>query len=150
MILDESKLLKIFCDCDDFCNLFEQWIERRCLGSERKPTRVPGLSLSECMCLMIVYHHSGLKCFQYYYQQIVAKEMKHDFPKAPAYERFVQLIPRTTLALFLFVNTFRIGHDSGIYFADSKKMPVCNNLRIHSNRVFKGVAQRSKSSTGWF
>src|SRR5271155_475103 len=33
---------------------------------------------------------------------------------------------------------------------DSKKMPVCNNLRIHSNRVFKGVAQRSKSSTGWF
>jgi hypothetical protein len=150
MILDESKLIRIFCDCDDFCKFFEQWMQIKRLGSDRKPTRVPALSLSECMCIMIVYHHSGLKCFQYYYHQVVAQGMKDYFPNAPCYERFVQLIPRTTLALFLFVNTMRIGEASQIYFADSKKMPVCDNLRIRSNKVFKGVAGRSKSSTGWF
>jgi len=81
---------------------------------------------------------------------MVGKEMKHWFPNIPCYERFVQFIPRSTIALFLFVNVFRIGREQGCYFADSKKMPVCNNLRIKSNKVFKGIASRSKSSTGWF
>lgn len=150
MIIAESKLIRIFCDCDDFCKFFEQWLQRVTIGEQRKLTRVPDLSLSECMCIMIVYHHSGLKCFQYYYQQMVANGMKEYFPKAPCYERFVSLIPRTVLALFLFVNTWRIGQATGINFADSKKMPVCDNLRIRRNKVFKGVAGRSKSSTGWF
>jgi len=153
MILRESKLIEIFCDCDDFCNFFKQWQERIMIDSgtkPRKPTRTTELSLSECMCIMIVYHQSGMKCFQYYYQEMVMKEMKGYFPKIPCYERFVQLIPRTTVALFMFVNLFRIGRTQECYFADSKKLPVCDNLRIRSNKVFKGIACRSKSSTGWF
>lgn len=151
MLLTDSKLIEIFCDCDDFYKQFDRWQTARCLAlPDRKPTRLPGLSMSESMCIMIMYHHSGLKCFQYYYQEVVLKSMRSYFPKAPCYERFVQLIPRTTLPLFMFVNLHRVGRMLGCYFADSKKMPVCNNLRIRSNKVFKGVAGRSKSSTGWF
>lgn len=153
MILTDTKLIEIFCDCDDFCIFFEQWQKSKMIDSEskqRKPTRTTGLSLSECMCIMIVYHHSGMKCFQYYYQEMVMKEMRGYFPKIPCYERFVQLIPRTSVALFMFVNLFRMGRALGCYFADSKKLPVCDNLRIRSNKVFKGIACRSKSSTGWF
>ncbi len=29
-------------------------------------------------------------------------------------------------------------------------MEVCHNRRIHSHKVFKGIAERGKSSTGWF
>ena len=29
-------------------------------------------------------------------------------------------------------------------------MVVCHNLRIKRHRVFKGLASRGKSSTGWF
>lgn len=29
-------------------------------------------------------------------------------------------------------------------------MPVCDNRRIHSNKVFASFAARGKSSTGWF
>ena len=119
-------------------------------NNSHPPTRVPGLALSECMCIMIAYHPSGMKCFQYYCQQIVLKQLKSYFPKAPCYERFVQLIPRTALALFMFVNVFRIGRKLECYFADSKKMPVCDNLLIKRNKVFDGIAGRSKSSTGWF
>lgn len=153
MIFSDSKLIQIFCDCDDFCKYFEQWQKSRMLpehGSVKQPTRTPGLSLSEIMCIMIVYHHSGMKCFEYYYHEMVEKEMKPWFPNIPCYERFVQLIPRATVALFMFVNVFRIGREQGCYFADSKKMPVCNNLRIKSDKVFKGIASRRKSSTGWF
>ncbi len=39
---------------------------------------------------------------------------------------------------------------TGIYYIDSKKVPVCDNLRISSHRVFKEYAGRGKSSTGWF
>ena len=35
-------------------------------------------------------------------------------------------------------------------YIDSKRLPVCHNRRIKSNRVFKGIAQHGKSSTGWF
>lgn len=39
---------------------------------------------------------------------------------------------------------------TGNYFIDSKKIPVCDNRRIHSNKVSLGFAGRGKSSTGWF
>jgi hypothetical protein len=141
MILTDTKLIEIFCDCHDFCIFFEQWQKSKMIASgslQREPTRTTGLSLSECMCIMILYHSSGMKCFQYYYQDLVMKEMKSYFPKAPTYERFVQLIPRTCIALFVFTNLFRMGRPIGCYFADSKKLPVCDNLRIKSNKVFKG------------
>lgn len=153
MIFSDTKLIQIFCDCDDFCKFFEQWQRSRMIaeqGAYRQPTRKPELSLSEVMCIMIVYHHSGMKCFQYYYRELVEKEMRPYFPDIPCYPRFVQLIPRAAIALMLFVNVYRTGQAQGCYFADSKKLPVCHNFRIKSNRVFKEIASRSKSSTGWF
>ena len=35
-------------------------------------------------------------------------------------------------------------------FVDSTKIVVCDNRRIHQHKVFKGLAKRGKSSTGWF
>jgi len=152
MIINETKLIQIFCDCDDFCKIVEKFPKPKLLAtSGSNPTRKPSITLSECMCIMIIYHHSGMKCFQYYYEEIVlGKKMKSYFPKVPSYNRFIELIPRTTMMLFLFVNLFRRGKSTGYYFADSKKLPVCDNLRIRSNKVFYGIAGRSKSSTGWF
>lgn len=151
MFINTTKLIKIFCDCHDFCKMFENYSTTKKIGNGKKnPTRTTGISISESMCIMIMYHHSGMKCFQYYYEDMVENQMKSYFPKAPSYGRFVELIPRTTIMLFLFVNLFRIGKAIGYYFADSKKLPVCDNLRINSNKVFRGIASRSKSSTGWF
>ena len=38
----------------------------------------------------------------------------------------------------------------GFAFVNSTKLPVCNNKRIHSNKVFKGLAWRGKDTIGWF
>jgi hypothetical protein len=37
-----------------------------------------------------------------------------------------------------------------IFFIDYFKLNVCHNVRISSHKVFKGLTQRGKTSTGWF
>lgn len=152
LYLDETKLIQIFCDCDDFYKNYEQFIVNTSLldGKSPKANRKPTLHTSEIMTLLILYHLTGIKCFQYYYTDVVQKHFQGYFPNIVSYTRFIELIPRSLLPLWLFVNTCRTGQETGFYFADSKKLPVCDNLRIKRNKVFKGIAGRSKSSTGWF
>ena len=93
----------------------------------------------------------GLKNFQYYYEYLVQKDLKSYFPKLPSYHRFIELIGRQTIKLYMFVKVLTfLSKQTGNYFIDSKKLPVCDNRRIHSNKVFAGFAKRGKSSTGWF
>jgi hypothetical protein len=156
-MLDESKknlLIQIFVEVDDFMLAYESYLRSKTLpGSDyhRRPGPSPSLSGSEIMTLLIFYHQSGYRCFQYYYENCVMSELRTFFPRVVSYHRFIELIPRMAVELYLFcqLNCLQ-AQRTGIYFADSKKLPVCDNRRINSNRVFKDVAQRGKSSTGWF
>ena len=42
------------------------------------------------------------------------------------------------------------GAQTDRYYIDSTKHEVCDNLRIRSHKVFKGIPKRGKTSTGWF
>ena len=42
------------------------------------------------------------------------------------------------------------GKCTGTSFVDSTTIDVCNSHRIQQHKVFKNIAQRGKSSTGWF
>jgi Transposase DDE domain len=44
----------------------------------------------------------------------------------------------------------RFGRYTGISFIDSTPIKVCHNMRINSNKVFRDLAKRGKTSTGWF
>lgn len=149
-LINEKKLIEIFISCDDFDKIYEIWLKSHTIGM-RTITRKPDLSDSEIMTIIIYYHWSGYKNFQYYYGQLVEKTLVGYFPKIPTYHRFVELISRQTIKLFVFLKmlTF-LSKRTGFYFIDSKKLPVCDNRRIHSNKVFEGFAKRGKSSTGWF
>ncbi len=146
-----SKLIEIFCSCDDFCIALKE-MQRKQLpeSSANKLTRHPELTESEMMSIVIFYHLSGFKCFEYYYRQLLLGPLHTYFPKAVSYERFVALMPRCIPLLCLYVWLWRCGRQTGLYYADSKKLPVCDNRRIHQNKVFDGWAERGKSSTGWF
>jgi hypothetical protein len=37
-----------------------------------------------------------------------------------------------------------------VSFVDSTPLKVCHNARIHSHKVFEGIARRGKTSVGWF
>ena len=55
--------------------------------------------------------------------------------------------------LLLFLKLALMGECTGITFIDSTRIPVCENKREYSNRVFKGYAHKGKKYDGmvlWF
>lgn len=147
----EEKLIHIFVTVDDFVNVFEQWAAARTLTPIGQSTRQTELTTSELITLVVYYHHSGYKNFQYYYQRLVLATMKPYFPRLVSYQRLIDLLPRLVVVLHVLTKYLcLLNKRTGCYFADSKKLPVCDNKRIHTHQVFKHIAGRGKSSTGWF
>lgn len=66
-----------------------------------------------------------------------------------SYNRFVELQGKATIFLAAFLQ-MKMGECSGISFVDATKIKVCHNLRIKQNKVFKEIASRGHTSTGWF
>lgn len=144
----ENKLIEIFVQTDDFCQELEQWLRNQ---GKYKPVYRGRMAMSEMMAILIFYHHSGYKCFQYYYEEMIRFDIASDFPQAVSYKHFLSLIPRCLNHLFMFRKWQSSQIQKGdAFYIDSKRLPVCHNRRIKSNRVFKNIAQHGKSSTGWF
>lgn len=154
MIINETKLIEIFIEVDDFCKSFAIWEEKRGIGTTiKKPVRGVKSKFhpSESMAILILYHLSGYKCFEYFYSEEVLKSLKSYFPYAVCYERFVARIPETGKLMFLF-SQYKAAQSerTGIYFVDSKRIEVCHVKREKQNCVFKNIATKGKSSMGWF
>jgi len=146
----EIKLIELFVEVDDLHKAFLEY--KKTIGhSPLKCTRQTQLVGSEVCTILVAYHYSGYKCFEYYYREMILKRHADCFPGAPTYERFVGLIPRAADLIYLWL-LYSAGRSkrTGLYFIDSKKLQVCHLKREHSNRVFKEVAAKGKTSTGWF
>lgn len=146
-----APMVEIFCDIDDFCKRHEENNQSKLLphAEIKKRDRKPQLSLSEIMTLLIFFHLSHYRTFKDFYMSCVLEDLSAYFPKAVSYERFVALIPRVLEPLTAYVLS-KTGSQTGLYYMDSTKLVVCHNRRIHSHKVFQGIAQRGHSSTGYF
>src|SRR5687768_1371497 len=67
----------------------------------------------------------------------------------PCYEHFVALQKSAFVPLVFFLVS-HLGSKTGLYYIDSTALPVCDNHRISRHKVFAGLAQRGKTSMGWF
>lgn len=143
-------ILPLFCDIDDFCQLFEPLWKKRLLSSGgRRRDRAGYLCLSEVMTIIVMFHSSSYRNFKAYYTQQVMKHYLGAFPRLISYQRFVELMPQALVPLCGYLQT-RKGECSGISFVDSTPLKVCHNRRIHSHKVFAGCARRGKTSADWF
>lgn len=143
-------LTEIFCAIDDFCKQFEQEQAKYLLSNPSRKRQKPcQMALSEVMTIIVMFHYSHYRTFKDFYLHSILTHHKQDFPKALSYNRFVELMPTTFMPFYVFISALT-GEKTGRYFIDASKLPVCHNLRIYRNKVFKGVAKRGKTSTGWF
>lgn len=154
---DISLLISIFCDADDFCKEFElEWkkvlIENQdkgLIGDKKRRNRKTALSLSEAITIVIMFHKTRHRTFKDYYERYVLAFLKPYFPKIISYSRFINLMKTCLFPLFVFSQGC-LGECTGISFVDSTILTVCHARRINSHRVFKKMAKRGKTSTGWF
>ena len=145
-----SALTHIFCHIDDFCKDFEPRYNKVLLQrGERKRTRETNLALSEIMTILVHFHRTSYRTFKAYYTEHVMKHLRGHFPRLVSYNRFVELMPRALVPLACYLHSRR-GRSTDIAFVDSTPLSVCRNQRIKQHRVFKGIAQRGKTSMGWF
>jgi hypothetical protein len=129
---------------------FPQW-ESLQLSEGKTWDRGPecGLSESEIMTIVVLYHGSRYRYFKNFYNGVVLAFLKPAFPGLPSYERFIAIKPRILVPLTMFFAS-RSGKKTGLYYVDSTALPVCHNKRIARHRVFEGLAARGKTSMGWF
>jgi hypothetical protein len=144
------SLLELFCSVDDFCQEYAMSEPGKQLGSGKARRERQGkLHLSEVMTILIHFHQSHYRDFKAYYTEPVQVSLREEFPKLVGYTRFVELMSRTLTPLALYVQRC-LGHCTGLSFIDSTSLVVCHNRRIHNHRVFEGIAERGKTSMGWF
>ncbi|WP_338790494.1 IS982 family transposase [Bernardetia sp. MNP-M8] len=154
---DEDHLIGIFYLVDEFCLQAQSYVSSKWVGTKSSstftpsPTRLPQLSASEIMTILVYYNYSGYKNFQYYYQRFVCNDLVPYFPKLCSYNRFLELIERVSLPMYVLAKLLCAkSEETGTYFIDSKKIVISDNRRIHSHKVFKDIAKRGKGSMGWF
>lgn len=151
-LMFEDKITQIFVDVDDFVKDFDQVaMKKQLLGdSVARRNRKMKLSLSEMMTIYIGFHLSSHTNFKNYYTNFLCVHYRHLFPDLVSYERFNQTQDRLFMPLMLYISNRCLGTCTGISFVDSTTLEVCHIKREKQHKVFKGVAQKSKSTMGWF
>ena len=144
-----NDLTALFCSIDDFWQTFKtEWDQHLLSSRHKKRGPEPELSVSEMMTIMILFHQSNYRTFKHFYAY-VSTHLKAYFPKLISYDRFtfVQKILFIPLFSYLLKN---LGAITGIAFIDATSIKVCHNKRISRNKVFRGLAKRGKTTSGWF
>jgi Transposase DDE domain len=148
--MDMNQLTRIFCQLDDFCKEFDQYIKHQLLPSPRK-RRGPAccLSDSEIMMILILFQSSRWRDFKNYYTNFLSIYYKNEFPNLPSYNRFIEIMNRVIFHLILF-GQMNSGKRTGIYYIDSTCLPVCHLKRSKRHKTFEEIAQYGRTSVGWF
>lgn len=145
-----TPITEIFCDIDDFYKTFSKNESARILPNpNRIRRRASQMSASEIMCILVLFHMSHYRTFKDFYLDCVEVDLKKYFPSLVSYNRFIEIQSRVLIALTAYIFS-KAGKKTDLYFIDSTTLKVCHNKRIYRNKVFKGIAERGKSSMGWF
>ena len=144
-----DRIVEVFCEVDDFCQAFVPQWEASLLGTGGPAPRgpQPGLSPSEIITLLLVPQfrfQASQELLSRLCRAAVARLLsRHAVLRAlrrPAEKclRAAGVLPRSA--------TWGPGPGS----TTSIPPPCCDNHRINRHKVFAGLAQRGKTSMGWF
>jgi len=146
-----AHITEIFVSIDDFYLKFKKEMEKHQLADfTKKRNRKFVMSPSEVMTIMVIFHLSNFKDMKHFYLIYVKNHLSCEFPRTVSYNRFVELMQSVIFPLAIYLKTQPMGPCTGISFVDSTPLRVCHNRRIHSHKVFSGIAQRGHCSIGWF
>ena len=143
-------LTEIFCQIDDFCNSFlPSWNTFLKKQGLIRRNRARCLALSEVMTILVAFHHYKYRDFKSFYNNFVKIHLRKEFPTTPSYNRFLEIASDATIPLEIFIRkNLKVSDDK--FIVDSTSLSVCELVRMKSNRVFKAVAKKGRTSTKEF
>jgi hypothetical protein len=146
----KKDITALFCFVDDFIKISDQWINNSSLPTNNKrPTRIPEMSYSEILTIVLMYQQSPCKNFKYFYMSYL-QLYKSDL-RIPSYNRFIALKARVLHYLVLLLEWYcSQAQITGISYIDATSLAVCHPKRISRNKVFRDVAALGKTTKGWF
>lgn len=145
-----DPLLVLYCVVDDFCKDFiPEWNKFLIESKLKKRNRERGLSISEIITIYVSFQQSKYRDFKNYYIGYVSRFLKSEFPGLVSYDRFITLMKGIWIPLYFFMMTL-LGKKTADYIIDSTPIAVCHIKREKRNKVFKGIANKAKSTMGWF
>lgn len=142
-------ITRLFVCLDDFCKLYEMAVKANTLPSGKSRNRSCKISLSEMLLIEVMFHLSDFKCFKHYYLFFICTVHRNKFLTIPSYQRFVALKKQMFMPITILLHSL-FGEETGLYFVDSTSLKVCHNKRINRHKIFKGMAERGKTTMGWF
>jgi hypothetical protein len=148
-----DKIIEIYCIIDDFNKELFKTVSGHMIDQDnQKKTRNRECKLtdSEVITILLIYHLGQFRNLKHYYLYYVKEHLNKEFPDAVSYNRFVELQQKALMPMVIFLKMCCLGKCTGVSFIDSTKLEVCHPKREKSHKVFKSIAQKGKSSMGWF
>nr|WP_100923378.1 transposase [Tenacibaculum sp. SZ-18] len=116
----------------------------------KKRNRKSKISGSEIMTIMIIFHLKSYRNLKHFYLDYAGRHMSDFFPDVVSYNRFVELQKQVAQRLVIYLKIKGLGKYSVASFIDSTTLKVCHYKRERQHKVFKGIAEKSYRTLGWF
>lgn len=110
-----------------------------------RPSRMPR---HHVLAIIILFHDSGHKHFRVFYEMVVMRHLGR-YVRRVSYSWFIRLRNRYMIDLLFFLVMKQV-RNRACYYIDSTAIKVCHNRRIAKHKTFQGLAERGKTSMGWF
>lgn len=94
-MLTKNKITEIFCICDYFCKGFDKEVAINVINTKKYRgcgNRITAITESEVMTILIIIHSDSFRNFKHFYELYIRDKVRHLFPDAPSYSRFVTLM----------------------------------------------------------
>ena len=151
-MISAKEIISIFCDIDDFCQELEKYVSNGLLEDKNKKAK-RGINRilcdSEIVTIMILFQMSKIRNFKAFYVDFLSTYWRKYFPKLPSYNRFIELIKYSTMALAMY-SAIKGGRKNGVYYIDATCLQVSHLKRSTRHKTFDGISEYGKTSVGWF
>jgi IS5 family transposase len=91
---------------------------------------------------------SKMRSFKVFYEGVQGKFLQPFFPKMPSYTAFMKQLKNHSRKFWTIATERDGSRKCRKVYIDSTPLPVCENVRNKTHRVFAGTAQWAHSSTG--
>jgi hypothetical protein len=122
------------------------------LGACRPAGRPPSLSLAEVVTLGVFRHMVNVKDVKHYHWYLHSHYA--GWFDLPNYQNFQGQLNHASGYVAMLLQWIMVYHrqqdHDGPKFIDTTPLKVCENKRISSHKVCRGLARRGKTTMGWF